>query len=182
MIRIINAIIRRIKMRTDPAAYARALGVRVGDDCRLDLAPDTFGSEPYLITIGNHVTLAPGVKFMNHDGGVWVFRKEHPNIDVIAPIVIRDNVFVGMYSIILPGVTIGENSVVGAGSIVTRDVEPGSLVVGIPARRLKSIDEYWEGVSRKAMQIRNLAPEEKRRYLENHFSGKLTGTTITPNA
>ncbi|MHC5540403.1 acyltransferase [Singulisphaera rosea] len=173
MIRIIKAINRRIKMRTDPVAYARSLGVRVGHDCRLDLAPDTFGSEPYLISIGNHVTIAPNVKFINHDGGVWVFRKDHPDIDVVAPIVICDNVFIGMNCILLPGITIGANSVVGAGSIVTRDVEPGSVVVGAPAKRIKSVDDYWERVRPKAMMIRGLSPDEKRRHLENLFQEKM---------
>ena len=63
-------------MKRDPVDFARRLGVRVGHGCRfLGLKLGTFGTEPYLIKIGDHVTLTYGVKFINHDGGVWVFRE-----------------------------------------------------------------------------------------------------------
>lgn len=61
---------RRLLLARDPVAYARSLGVSVGLDCRLlDLNPGAFGSEPYLISIGNHVTLTSGVKFVHMTGG-----------------------------------------------------------------------------------------------------------------
>jgi acetyltransferase-like isoleucine patch superfamily enzyme len=58
-----------------------------------------------------------------------------------APIVIEDDVWVGFQAVILPGVTIGHGSIVGAGAVVTKDVEPYTVVVGIPARPLKRRDE-----------------------------------------
>ncbi|MCB9103918.1 MAG: acyltransferase [Anaerolineales bacterium] len=53
-----------------------------------------------------------------------------------APVVIEDDVFIGMHSLILKGVTIGRGAVIGAGSVVTRDVPPGIIVAGNPARRV----------------------------------------------
>jgi acetyltransferase-like isoleucine patch superfamily enzyme len=50
------------------------------------------------------------------------------------PVSIGRNVWIGTHAVILPGVTIGDDAVVGAGAVVTRDVEPGAVVVGIPAR------------------------------------------------
>ena len=110
-------------------------GFRVGDRCRLiDVSLKTFGSEPYLVRLGDHVTLTSGVRFLTHDGGVWVLRDRYPDLDVIGEIVVEDNVFIGVNALILPNVRIGRDSVVAAGSVVTRSVPPGSVVAGVPAR------------------------------------------------
>jgi acetyltransferase-like isoleucine patch superfamily enzyme len=61
-------------------------------------------------------------------------RRLRPNEGTGAPILIEDEVFIGMHCLILKGVTVGRGSVVGAGSVVTRDVPPGSIVAGNPAR------------------------------------------------
>ena len=67
----------RFLIASDPVSYARRIGVRVGRDCRLiGIDRATFGSEPYLVSIGDHGTITDGVRFITHDGGVWVFRKE----------------------------------------------------------------------------------------------------------
>ncbi|MCA8987873.1 MAG: hypothetical protein KDA78_09550, partial [Planctomycetaceae bacterium] len=83
--------------------YARSLGVRLGKQCRLiGVNSRTFGSEPYLISLGDHVEITDGVRFITHDGAVWVGRDAHPQLDVIKPIQIGNNVFIGMNSILLP--------------------------------------------------------------------------------
>ena len=71
-------------------------GLQIADDCRLIQMPD-FGSEPYLISIGNHVTICARVAFINHDGGTWVFRHLPRYREVIkfGRIVIHDNCFIG---------------------------------------------------------------------------------------
>jgi acetyltransferase-like isoleucine patch superfamily enzyme len=159
-------------LRRDPIGYARAIGVQVGSDCRLlGLQPGTFGTEPYLIKLGNHVTITAGVKFITHDGGVWVFREKFPDIDVIAPIVIGDNVFVGTNALLMPGVTVGSNCVIGAGAVVARDIPPGSVAVGVPARCVKTIDEYWEKVRRRAVYVRSLPERERRAALQEQLRG-----------
>lgn len=161
---------REWRIRQDPIGYARSIGVEIGDNCRLiNLTAGTFGSEPYLISPGNHVTITSGVKFITHDGGVWVFREQHPDIDVIAPITIGNNVFVGVNSIILPGVSIGDNCIVGAGSIVSRSIDSGMVVAGGPARPIGTIDEYWEKVQSKALFVRTMPADEKQIYLRRLF-------------
>src|SRR6266513_4023061 len=120
-------------------------GLQIAPDCRMVGMPD-FGSEPYLITIGRHVTVSTRVTFINHDGGTWVFRDQPRYRDVIkyGRIVIHDNCFIGSGATIMPGVSIGPNDVVAAGSVVTADVPPNSVVGGIPARVLMTVEEYAE--------------------------------------
>jgi acetyltransferase-like isoleucine patch superfamily enzyme len=157
-------------VRSDPIRYARSIGVRIGANCRLlGITGDTFGSEPYLIKLGDHVTVTSGVRFVTHDGGVWVFRQEYPNIDVFGPIQVGNNVFIGLCSIILPGVKIGDNCVIGAGSVVTKDVPAGTVAVGTPARTVRNLSEYRERTLKVAMHIRDMPEAEKRVYLEKRF-------------
>lgn len=136
---------RELHSRRDPVGFARSLGVQVGDDCRLlSTSVQTWGSEPYLVRLGNRVLITAQVRFITHDGAVWPFRREHPTIDRMAPIVVSDDCFIGLAAIILPGVTLGESSVVGAGSVVNKDVPARTIVAGTPARPICSIDDYFQ--------------------------------------
>jgi acetyltransferase-like isoleucine patch superfamily enzyme len=123
--------------------WYRKRGLQIADDCRLVGLPD-FGSEPYLISIGKHVTITARVSFITHDGGTWVFRGQ-PGCDQVIKygrITIYDNCFIGYGSTILPGVSIGPNSIVAAGSIVTKDVAPDTVVGGVPAQFIMSLQDY----------------------------------------
>jgi acetyltransferase-like isoleucine patch superfamily enzyme len=156
--------------RFHPIDFARSIGVQVGEGCRLlGVDRETFGSEPYLIRLGNHVSTTDGVRFVTHDGGVWVFREDHPDIDVVAPIVVGNNVFIGLNTVILAGVTIGDDCVIGAGSVVSRDIPSGSVAAGCPAKPIREIGAYRDGILEKAIYIRSLAPEQKRADLEKRF-------------
>lgn len=167
----------------DLVEYARSLGVQVGNDCRLlGLHAGSFGSEPYLIRLGNHVSVT-SAQFITHDGGVWVFRGEDPTIDVIAPIVVGDNVFIGYGVTILPGVTVGNDCVIAAGAVVTKDVPSGSIVAGIPARRIRGVDDYRQKVMGKAFHIRGLLTgAEKMAYLVDHFRSVLADDGVDSGA
>lgn len=146
----INGMLRRILTalrvhRHSPftmAEYLRSLGAQIGRDCFI--VPSNLGTEPYLVKIGNHVAIADGVLFLNHDGGAWVFRGWIPDLQSFGPIVIDDNCFIGQRAILGPGIHIGANSVVGAGSLVISDVPPNTLVVGVPARPFGSLAKYRE--------------------------------------
>jgi acetyltransferase-like isoleucine patch superfamily enzyme len=118
-------------------------GLQIADDCRLMGLPN-FGSEPYLISIGRHVTISSRVTFINHDGGTWVFRDQPQFRDVIkfGRITIHDNCFIGSGVTIMPGVSIGPRSVVAAESVVAADAPPNTVVGGVPARVLMSVEEY----------------------------------------
>jgi acetyltransferase-like isoleucine patch superfamily enzyme len=158
------------QVRRNPVAYARHIGVQIGNDCRLlDINPLTFGSEPWLIRIGDHVTVTSGVKFITHDGGMWVFRTQEPDLDVFGTIELGNNVFVGVNTVLMPSIKIGDNTVIGAGSIVTRDIPSGVVAVGCPAKPLKSIEEYRKSVEDRVFYIRSRSMKERRKTLEEHF-------------
>lgn len=143
--------------------YVRGLGVTFGADCRF-VRPSSamFGSEPYLVSLGDHVSVGEGVRFITHDGGVWVLRDRHPQLDVIAPIRVGNNVFVGSGAVLLPGVEVGDNCVIGAGSIVTKDVPEGSIVAGVPAKVVSTLVQYETRAIAKGIATKGLSPEAKK--------------------
>jgi acetyltransferase-like isoleucine patch superfamily enzyme len=127
-------------------AHARRKGVAVGKRCRIYIR--NFGSEPFLISIGDDVTITSGVKIITHDGSNSLVRDANGRrYQHFAPVTIGNNVFIGVNSIILPGITIGSNVVVGAGSVVTRDIPDGSVFAGNPARAITSFEAFCTRVS-----------------------------------
>jgi len=124
------------------AEYFRKQGAQIGQDC--SIIPTSLGTEPYLIKIGNHVTIAKGVGFITHDGGAWVFRNEVPDLQMFGTIIIEDNCVIGENAMLLPNVRIGQNSIVAAGSVVINDIPPNSIAIGVPARPMGSLQKYRE--------------------------------------
>ncbi len=147
--------------------FLREFGVRIGSDCRIFTKNpfEMFGSEPYLTRIGDHVTITSGVKFITHDGGTWVFRLEDPDFDVFGPIEVKDNVFIGIGTIIMPGVTIGENSVIGSHSVVSKDIPPNSVAAGVPAKVIMNLEEYRAKKLPQRTVVRGLGPTERKAVL-----------------
>lgn len=147
--------------------YARFLGVTVGDNCRILANPKkAFGSEPYLISLGNHVEVTDDVQFITHDGGVWTLREKFSNIDVFGPIIVGNNVFIGHSTVILPNVNIGDNVVIGAGSIVTKDLKSNFVYAGVPAKIIKTFEEYASTSLVKASYTHGMSSEQKQGYLK----------------
>jgi acetyltransferase-like isoleucine patch superfamily enzyme len=166
---------RNYRVRRDPVGYARSLGVTIGEGCLL-LATDgsTWGSEPYLITIGDHVLITAGVRFATHDGAIWVYRESHPDIDRFGPITIESNVYIGTNAILLPGIRIGRDSVIGAGAVVNRDIPPRTIAAGVPARPICSIDDYWNKHIEHFTHIHRRPDAEKRATLLERFGKRGT--------
>jgi maltose O-acetyltransferase len=91
------------------------------------------------VTIGDDVQIGPNVQLLT----AWHPVEPGPRRDkweAASPIVIGDNVWLGGGVIVLPGVTIGENTVVGAGAVVTRDLPPNVVAVGNPARVIRKVE------------------------------------------
>ena len=151
----------------------------MGDDCVIFGIPD-FGSEPYLITIGNNVRIASRVAFITHDGGTYVFRRQerYKNVIKFGEIRIKDNSVIGYGAIILPGVTIGPNTLVAAGSVVTRNAAPNTLVAGNPAKPIMSIEQYaeWSLASTPDYNVAEYK-RNKRAFLEKYYLKEKSGLT-----
>ncbi|MFL2000091.1 DapH/DapD/GlmU-related protein [Microbacterium sp. A1-JK] len=112
---------------------------------------------------------ATKTRFETHDGGVWVLRGDNPDLDIIKPIKVGSNVYFGYGCVVLPGVTIGDNVVVGAGAVVSRDIPSNCVAVGVPARVIRSIEEYSERSVASGISTKRLAPLDKRKYLEARY-------------
>lgn len=159
--------------KINPYKFAKKIGVRINPTVHL-YGNIHWGSEPWIIELGNNIYLTDDVSFITHDGGYYLFRDEIPDIEITKPIVVKNNVFIGVGSVILPGVTIGNNVVIGAHSVVTKDVPDNSVVGGNPARILRSIDEYKAKLIKESLHVGHLSPREKDLAMQKiyGFDGK----------
>ena len=182
--RALKSILRRmdfmitfyIKCRGDDSAYLRHLGVRVGRNCSIYTRPHNFGTEPWLVEIGDNVTLGQDVMFINHDGASRLFRDllngMNPLGNRFGAIKIHDNSFIGNRTILLPGVQVGPEAVVGAGSVVTKTVPPHTVAAGNPARPIKTLDEYIESYSQRMIPLEARDREALRTELTQKIWGE----------
>lgn len=144
----------------------RKQGGTIGNGCEIH---DTvsFGSEPYLITIGNNVRIGSNVHFTTHDGGVWVIRKLgwDKECDLFGKITIGDNTHIGTNVIIMPGVNIGKNCIIGCGAVVTKDIPDNSIAVGVPAKVISTIEQYYEKNKHLLVPTKNMSYEQKKEFI-----------------
>lgn len=109
----------------------------IGSGC--NISNRSFIESSYApVSIGDSVTLGAQVIISSHDGA---YRQTYGHQMKKLPITIKNRAFIGNGAIILPGVVIGEQAIVGAGAVVTKSVEPGMVVAGVPARVIKSCGE-----------------------------------------
>jgi acetyltransferase-like isoleucine patch superfamily enzyme len=165
--RLIDKLRLRYGSQETVIRVLRAQGVRIGEDCRIYSAH--FGSEPWLIRIGNHVCISNDVTFVNH-GLNYPFQEKHESLTDFGPIEIKDNCQIGVRATILPNVTIGPNAIVGACSVVAKDVPPNTVVAGHPAKVVCSMEDYEQKCVARHIDI----PDDRdaaRRVLEKHFWG-----------
>jgi maltose O-acetyltransferase len=123
---------------------------------------DTFFLDPshcYLISIGDNTTICPNVRMIAHDAST----KRHLGYTKIGKIDIKENCFIGDSSIVLPNVTIGPNTIIGAGSVVTKSIPPDMVAAGNPARPICSLAEYLS-------KIRKQVQDGKRVFGKEHTS------------
>jgi acetyltransferase-like isoleucine patch superfamily enzyme len=134
--------------------YLRKKGVEIGEGTRFFGNVNLDLSRPRLIHIGRNVSIAQGVSILTH-GYEWVVL-QGKNRDVVVwseEVVIGDNVFIGLNSVILKGVHVGRDSIIGAGSIVTRNVPPNSVAAGNPCKVLKTLDQYYDKTNQRLLNL-----------------------------
>lgn len=131
-----------------------------------------WGSEPWIITLGDNVYITNKVAFITHDGGTLLFRNEIPDLEITKPIVVGNNVYIGNDAIILPGVTIGSNVVIAAGTIVTKNVPDNVVFGGVPGKVIKTIEEYKEKITKESIHLGHLKGREKDEALKKYYNYK----------
>lgn len=165
---MLGRFINQCKLKRNPIKFWRSKGMRIGEGCEI-YSSANFGSEPYLIEIGNHVRINSNVKCITHDGGVWVLRNlkdERKKADIFGCISIGDNVHIGTDAIIMPGVTIGNNCIIGCGAVVTKSIPDNSVAVGVPARVIESIEEYEAKNVDRFINTKGMDRQAKSEYLK----------------
>ena len=139
----------------------------------VDIVGDVnFGSEPYLITIGDNTTISFDCAFVTHDAATRVIRNlpgENPETVIYGKIKIGKNCFIGCRSVILPNVTIGDNVIIGAGSIVNKDIPSNTVAAGNPCKIICSLDEYKNKHKNDFLYMVSLPFNEKKKYLLNNL-------------
>lgn len=170
---VYKKLYKKLFLRTNKKQidYYRNLGVEIGEGVIFLSDESSFGSEPYLVSIGNNCLVSGGANFLTHDGGMWVLNNMglKKKADKFGQIKIGNNVFIGLNVIVMPGVEIGDNCVIGTGSIVTKNVDSESVVAGVPARRICSIYEYNNKNQEKIDYTYGINPIKKKEYLMKKF-------------
>lgn len=134
--------------------------ISIGDYCLI--SPEVRITSATSVTIGNNCMIANGAYISDADWhGIYDRLK---TVGESAPVVLKDNVWIGDSAIVCKGVTIGENSIVGAGSVVAKDIPPNSVAVGNPARVVKELDPDRELVKRENL-FQN--PKELAKYMDD---------------
>ena len=135
--------------------YLRSKGMKIGENC-LIRDPRSFGIDlqrAHLITIGSDVRFNHNNQLIAHDATAKVFRlKYHDYLPSNGHITIGNNVWFARDVKVLKNVTIGDNCIIGLGSVVTHDIPSNSVAAGVPAKVVCTIDEYYEKRKKEALQ------------------------------
>jgi maltose O-acetyltransferase len=123
-----------------------ARGLVLGKNVTIEYTAYIDDDFPYLVRIGDNCSISNHVRLLAHDATTFKFTNGHTRLGKVE---LKDNCFIGERSIILPGVTIGPNVLVAAGSVVNRDIPPNSCVAGVPARVYARFDDLIEQHKRR---------------------------------
>lgn len=154
MKRFLKKKLRNLELRwarTSPQRYIKFLrrkGVKIGNN--LWVTPDVKSlridtTRPSLLEIGDEVRLNRNLTILTHDGGFYVLLSKYKEfISQSGRVKIGNNVYFGRNCTVFKGVTIGNNCIIGFGSVVTKDIPPNSVAVGAPAKVVSTLDDYYK--------------------------------------
>lgn len=157
-----NTIVRKImnlllKGKGDSEAYIkhlRKIGVKVGNNVII-YSPykcDIDEQNPHMLEIGDNVKILAGTTILTHDFS-WCVTSGLDGVvsGAVGKVIIHDNVFIARHATIMRNVEIGNNVIIGAGSVVTKDCEDNAVYAGVPAKKIMSIEEFHK--KRKEHQL-----------------------------
>src|SRR5215813_3952351 len=131
----------------------RSYGVRIGENVHINPTCQLDRGFAKLLEIHDNVVVAMGSAFILHDSSV---NNVANGPFKLGRIVVEEDAYIGAFVIILPGVVVGKGAIVGAGSLVTHDVTPGSVVMGRPARPIADVAEIVERFETRASMPSNM--------------------------
>lgn len=127
--------------------YFDRLGVKMGDGTFANLGMKAIisGDERYMVSIGDRVSIGPNLTLIGEssaNNGIEINSIDYvrENLSKNEKIYIEDEAWIGANVVILPGVTVGRCSVIGAGAVVTGDIEPYAVYAGVPAKKIRSLN------------------------------------------
>jgi maltose O-acetyltransferase len=123
-----------------------ARGLVLGKNVTIEYTAYIDDNYPYLVRIGDNCSIANHVRLLAHDAATFKFTNGYTRLGKVE---LRDNCFIGERAIILPGVTIGPNVLVAAGSVVKGDIPPNSCAAGVPARVYATFEDWIERHKRR---------------------------------
>lgn len=128
-------------------------------------------TEPYLVSMGDFVSIGTNVQLITHDGAIWTIRNITRNnkIDWFGTIKIGSNVFIGNNSVILPNTKIGSNIIIGANSLVKGNLEDNFVYVGSPLKKICSIEDYHNKHKSKFVNTKGLNSSLKKEIILNNL-------------
>ena len=126
------------------AAFHRARGVRIGRNVEIGYFVILDNLYPEMVVVEDDVTIAARSTILAHDEAHAYARGKEAKV---AETRIRVGAFVGVHCVILPGVTVGQGAIIGAGSVVTKNVRDGATVAGVPAREVPTSEKPIHGSS-----------------------------------
>lgn len=141
---------------------AKKQGVCMGNNCFI--SSKFWSTEAYLIKIGNECQITEGCRIFTH-GGAGAVRALLPNFDCFGKVTIGNNVYLGTNTLIMPGVTIGDNVLCAAGSVVTKSIPSNVVVGGNPAKIICSIEEYIKHNEPYNLNSKGLSAKRKKNLL-----------------
>ena len=148
-----------------PENYMKSKGAKIGKGC--SISPCHFSaSEGYLIEIGNYCRIAANTEFFTH-GGIYCLQLIHddPDLDYFGKIKIGDYVSIGEGCKIMPGVIIGNNVIIGAGSVVTKSIPDGCMAAGNPIKFIGKTEDWYKKLKTIDLKSGQMGVEEKKEFL-----------------
>ena len=145
--------------------HLKHIGTTIGKNCYI-FSDKVETTEPYLVSIGDNVTISYNVCFNTHDDSIESYYKKDTLI--VGRISVGNNCFIGTGSILLPGVTLKDNCIVGAGSVVTKSFDEGSVIAGVPAKKIGNVTELLKKNEKYIISTAGKNFQEKRDYILKH--------------
>ena len=145
----------------------RKNGIVIGEGC-IFCSELPIGRDSCLLEFGNNVLVSSNVTFLMHDAAPTTVSNGM-GTDILGKVKIGDTSFIGAHSIIMPGVSLANNTVVGSGSVVTYSInKPGYVIAGNPAKVICSVEDYLKKNKDKIVNLNGMSSDDIKTFFESH--------------